>query len=124
MENLIIAATDETPAIELNANGVLSLQGISMPEDPSAFYQPVLAWMRQYVASPVRKIQLEIGFTYFNSTSAKRIFQLIQYLEQAAEKGSDVKVIWKHESDDDLIRDKGLEIQQLTRLPFEIVSVD
>ena len=41
-----VKGTPETPAIRLNAaQGRLEIEGSSMPENPQAFYAPVLEWL-------------------------------------------------------------------------------
>jgi len=43
-------------------------------------------------------------------------------LEKVYESGKDVKVIWKYEVSDDVMKERGEEIESVVELPFELVE--
>ncbi|MDP1746699.1 MAG: SiaC family regulatory phosphoprotein, partial [Bacteroidota bacterium] len=57
---------------------------------------------------------------YFNSASTKKIFEIITILEKLSSNNLPVTVIWYHTKDDELIRNRGLEIKEMVELPFEV----
>jgi hypothetical protein len=123
MEDLIKKPTEDTPEIRFISSGKLFIGGISMPEDPTEFFAPVLDWTRRFTTSFAgNSVEVEVALEYFNSTSAKRIFQALYMLESLHNNGKRVSIIWKFEPGDDLIRDKGNEIKSLLKIPFEVVQ--
>ena len=47
LEHLQLAGTLVTPSVDFDsASGLLTLSGVSMPEDMGRFYSPLLTWMR------------------------------------------------------------------------------
>ena len=46
METIKILGTDDTPNVILDANNeIFEISGRSLPEDVSAFYEPILSWL-------------------------------------------------------------------------------
>lgn len=123
IKSLQIKQTDETPAVYFSANGALSIEGSSMPEIPGDFYAALEVWLDKYIEQPADKTCLKVNLNYFNSTSAKRIFQLFLKLEKLKEAGKDIKIDWYYQEDDQLMKTKGEEIQGLLKLPFEMKTV-
>ncbi len=53
METIKIQGTEDTPRIILDAEKeLLEISGRSLPEDVSAFYEPVLNWLNEYAENP------------------------------------------------------------------------
>ena len=124
MQNeLKISATEYTPEIDFNANtGSFIIKGKSMPEDVGGFFNPIFEWVREYVNNAASKTELKIFFDYYNSSTARRITELIFDLEQLAEKGKDVKVIWCYKSGDLIMKENGEEIKGVIDIPFELME--
>ena len=102
MNNLIIPATDFTPAVNFRIeSGQLELSGVSRPEDVASFYQLPLEWLfeleRSIQNSPDYKYKMpELLFsfkmTYFNSGSSKYIIQILRTLRNLIRLGINVKI--------------------------------
>jgi len=124
LSKLELKATRDTPEIIFNpATSQFEISGNSLPEDTSKFFDPVLDWMEEYVKSPNKNTILKCQLEYFNSSSAKMLYQLFIELEKIKEFGSDVKINWYYEPGDSLIEEKGLEYHSILDLPFEMVEV-
>lgn len=119
--SLIIEETHDTPKIILDkSKGVFEISGRSLPENAVKFYSPVLQWMEQYIMGPNPTTHFEFKLDYFNSASTKKIFEIITILEKLSSNNIPVTVIWYHTKDDELIRNRGLEIKEMVELSFEV----
>ena len=93
-----------------------------MPEDSMRFYIPVFEWIEEYNKSPNKSTHLNCDLEYFNSTSAKMIYQVFNELEKITETGSDVNITWHYSSGDVLIEEKGLEYKSILNIPFDLLE--
>ncbi|MFN5048562.1 DUF1987 domain-containing protein [Roseateles sp.] len=114
MENrLYIAASPSTPEVDFRFDeGLLSLRGESYPENAAAFYGDILRQLRAYLAGEsASTLQVHIALAYFNSSSTKMLFNLIEALAEAVEQGARRVVLhWLYEEDDDTILEFGREL--------------
>lgn len=119
MDNrLIIEGTDDTPTIVFDkSSGTLELSGRSLPENAAKFYGPLFDWVKEYVKAPAESTSLSIKLEYFNSSSAKKIIELLLLLKEVS-----VNAIWHYHEGDDMIKQRGLELRNLTDVPFEMRS--
>lgn len=119
METLIIKREQKHPGINFNPNGELALFGRSIPENSMVFYKPAIEWMKQFAElKPVRTI-MTVKLEYFNTSSSKCILELFKELEKLYKGGSDVKIIWEYEEDDEDIFEAGQDYDSIVRVPFE-----
>jgi hypothetical protein len=114
MQNLYIAATAATPEIDFRFDSHhLALKGESFPENAHAFYGPVLASVRNYLAhQEPAAIKLDVQLTYFNSSSTKILLELFDTFNRAALAGTDVTLNWHYDIEDDTILEFGQEIAE------------
>ncbi|THF66894.1 DUF1987 domain-containing protein [Pseudothauera nasutitermitis] len=114
MQNLLIAASPNTPEIDFRFDQhLLSLQGESYPENAAAFYGPVLEALRGYLArTEDRPLTVNVSLSYFNSSSTKMLFTLFGVLDQAARDGRRITLNWFHEEEDDTIFEFGQELEE------------
>ena len=123
IEKLDIKGTRDTPEITLDAeNNIFEIKGNSLPEDSIRFFAPIFEWIEEYVKSPNESTLLICNLEYFNSSSAKMIYQVFIELGKIKETGNNVKIIWHYESGDVLIEEKGLEYQGILDIPFELIE--
>lgn len=113
MENLHIAATNESPEIDFRyAENRLSIRGESYPENAMAFYSPIRASLQNYLEAATGGIEVDVALRYFNSSSTKIIRMLIGMLNAAAEAGKSVVVRWHHDPEDDMMAEFGLDLKE------------
>ena len=123
IKKLDIKGTRDTPEIILDAeNNVFEIKGNSLPEDSISFFTPIFEWIEKYVKSPNKSTHLICNLEYFNSSSAKMIYQVFIELGKIKETGNNVKITWQYESGDVLIEEKGLEYQGILDIPFELIE--
>ncbi len=124
MENINIKGTLKTPSIICNSNGHLEITGRSIPENSVQFYLPLLQWLDEYFNNPQPTTVVDMKLEYFNTSSSKSIYDMFKKLIALKESGHEVLVKWYYESDDDDMRETGEDYQLMTKLPFEMISVD
>jgi hypothetical protein len=113
MNPLHIPATASSPEIEFRFDAhELSLRGESYPENAAAFYGPVIAALREFLALPAqdRTLHVKVALTYFNSSSTKMLFTVFDLLDKAAAAGRRIALHWEHDAEDDMIREFGEEL--------------
>ena len=93
-----------------------------MPEDPAKFYEPIISGFESYAKSPHPVTRLIIELEYFNSSSLKQLVLILSILEGISEANHQVKVEWQYDPNDELMEVKGLEIQSIVNLDFELVQ--
>lgn len=113
--------TRDKPYIILDQkNSRFEIKGNSLPEDTTLFYTPVIEWIIEYAKNPNKKTHFICDLEYFNSSSAKMLYELFIELEKINETGNQVKVTWYYDSDDNMIEEKGIEFQSILEIPFEV----
>jgi hypothetical protein len=123
MDNsLIIEETQDTPRIFFDrSKGVFEVSGRSLPENAIKFYTPILKWLEEYVIAPNPTTCFEFKLDYFNSASTKKIFEIVTILEKLTGNNNSAIIIkWYYSKDDELIKSKGLEMQEMVDVPFEV----
>lgn len=123
METIKIMGTDDTPTVILDAeNEIYEISGRSLPEDVTAFYDPVLAWLDDYAAGPKDKTIFTFKLVYFNTASSKLLLDILMKLEQLHEDGHEVLIRWYYPEDDEDMQEAGEEYADIVDVPFESVS--
>ncbi len=133
MEPLIIAPTKTTPRIHLDpANRHMEFSGISRPEDVRSFYYPVLGWISRFadelesgsaVYTSDQPLALDLKFTYFNSSSAKFLYDILSSFNEIHLSGIPVWVNWMYAEEDEDVFEAGKELSEMLEMPFEYVAL-
>lgn len=126
MNGLFIAPTKSTPKILFEPQKEkLFIEGQSYPENAFKFYEPVLAWMDEYLAQLKHNAVLEIYFhmPYINTSSSKCMMMLFEKLEEAHEAGKTVNIRWYYDRDNEIALDCAEEFKEDFVVPFEIVPL-
>jgi len=123
--SLKIEATVKTPQIEFDTEkGLISIQGISIPEDPQEFFMPLDEQLNEYINTPNEKTYLEFKLEYFNTSTTLIIRNLIRKLHDISDK-TKLNVKWYYESDDEDMEEAGNEFKMLFKnIDFDIIGVE
>lgn len=120
---LEIQETRDTPKVLFDANNnQFVIKGNSLPENTEVFFAPIFDWIEEYQKNPNDSTVLVCELEYFNSSTAKMLYEIFFELEKIAKTGKKVKVEWVYESDDKLIEEKGSEYQSVVSIPFEMLE--
>jgi hypothetical protein len=117
MNDLHIAPTVKTPAIDFYSIGNLKITGNSYPEDVTSFYQPVIYWLERFLNSNYEPVYLTINLTYINTSSIKSLLQIITKVSALSK--NVVKVNWIYEIDDEDMVSVGEDLSRLSSLTFD-----
>ena len=114
MENLYIAPTPSSPEVDFKFDAqTLSLRGESYPENAAAFYGDIIARLSEFLSTQREAtLNVNVALAYFNSSSTKMLFNLIEALSNAAEAGNRVLLNWYHDEEDDTILEFGQELSE------------
>jgi hypothetical protein len=132
MQKLYIEPTGLTPEINFSPDeNIFIIRGVSSPEDVRALYYPVIEWIKIFTDdiidgdlkgfhkdSPVR---MHIDLSYFNSSSAKFLFDIFTELKRLKSSEVPVVVEWLHEDEDLDMREAGSDIAELVEMEFTFV---
>ncbi len=127
MKSFIHRATDLTPEIVLSPEeNRFVIAGKSAPEDVRGLYYPVIEWMEEF-ADEVRKgnnfteqnpLLLKLDLEYFNSSSAKFLFDIFAQLKELQNDGIPVNVEWHYDEEDTDLREAGEDLALLCEMQF------
>lgn len=125
MENIKIEGTPKTPSVDFNAElGKVELKGRSIPENSVDFYNPLNKWIEDYGQSPQSVTTFDVKLEYFNTSSSKCILDLFKALEKINGNGTEVKINWYFEEDDEDMEEAGEDYQAIIQLPFNMIEVE
>lgn len=135
MANLYIEPSEFTPLINFNVTqNKFIVSGESRPENTKLFYTPVIDWLNNYYnllyyrsnkskESDFPDIIFEFQLEYFNSTSAKFIFDILQQLNKINNEVTPIKVKWIFDELDVDMKEAGQEFSNLLDIPFLFVAI-
>lgn len=124
MNNLSLAATAATPAVDFDATtGILAISGESYPENAFEFFRPLLTWTAGFLKESTGSATAEIALSYLNTSSIKSVMDLLDLLEEAHRGGRQVSVRWSYRKENDRALEMIEEFKEEVTLPFFIVPV-
>lgn len=129
MQTLFIESTRKTPEIKFSTDeNIYSIKGMSAPEDVRAMYYPVIEWIRIFVDdiiegavkvySKENPFRLNIDLSYFNSSSAKFLFDILSELKRLALADVPVIIVWLYEKEDVEMKEAGTDFAELVGMEF------
>ncbi|AEF91920.1 Domain of unknown function DUF1987-containing protein [Delftia sp. Cs1-4] len=112
MQALKSERTSVTPEVVFSpAEQLLRIEGECYPENPLPFFNPLLVMLGQYFeASQPARFVAEVKLQYINSASTMGLRSLFELLDQAGQKGTDIRVVWAFDEEDDAIEELGADL--------------
>lgn len=133
MEPLLIEATEATPKIVFEpSRSNFEFDGCSRPENVREFYTPVLEWLERYklvlkdggsAEYQDNPLTFKFKLSYFNSSSAKFILDILMEINNYYIQGVNVKIDWYFEEGDEDMKDVGEELSDMVKFPFSYVMM-
>jgi len=133
MDILRIEGTNATPRVVFDHKArMLEISGYSRPENVRDFYAPLLQWLEDFKqnilsntseGSELEPVTFKFKFIYFNSSSAKFIYDVILLLSDMQKNKIPLKIYWHFDEDDDEMREAGEELSDMANLPFFFIEV-
>jgi hypothetical protein len=106
MKNLKIEGSafyedEHIPEVDFNAeSGKCEISGESFPEHALEFYTPLINWLKEYFQFEKKPLTFNFRLKYYNTSSSKRIFEILCFLKEYEKKGGKVEVNWYFDEDD------------------------
>ena len=120
MKDLVIKGTEKTPSVALSTNGVLKIEGRSIPEDAAKFFKPLLDWTKEFTATEIR---VDIKLEYFNTSSSKFILEMLRLIENNPE-NNNILVNWFYEEGDLDVLESGQYFESIIGIPFKYIEYE
>ncbi len=127
MEALVIEQTKSTPAIYFDpVVNLLSIKGQSYPENSFKFYEPVFAWLDEYLGQVEQQVTARINFhmPYINTSSSKCLMMLLEKLENAHQNGKQVSVLWYYDPENETALECAEDFKEDLTLPFDLKPME
>jgi hypothetical protein len=120
MENIFIEPKSYLPLVDFKMDGNLKLEGRSIPEDASKFYNLLIDFVDDL---KVVNVTLDINLEYFNTASSKKLLDLLKHLDSNS-KVDMVSVNWYFEEDDeDSVETAEIYEELLQRIDFRYLKI-
>ena len=121
MDPIKIKGNRKTPYVVLNKQeGIFSIKGKSVPVDSRKFYDPLLEWLNWYVSNANESSTLVFNLEYFNTGSSMMILAILLKFKEIEKQGKKILIQWH--SDEEDIRESGIDYEEATGIPFEHIG--
>ena len=97
------------------------IKGRSCPDNALGFYNQVYQSLETYKSTGSKKLTVFFNLEYFNTSSAKCIFDLFKRLQLTSTAGMEVTVNWYYEEEDDDMLESGEDYSDFFNFPFNMV---
>ena len=121
---MIFEAGQRTPQVEFTATSCL-IRGECYPENISEWSDPVLKALEECVGNDESEFIVDIELYYFNSSSAKFLFDFFEFLEESAEGGKSIVINWRYRAEDDTMQEASEDFQEdMEACTYKMVMVE
>jgi hypothetical protein len=134
MQELNISQTNVSPKIQFSPKeNIFLICGNSSPEDVRALYYPVIDWIKEFTNSLISTdewlniftkdvpLKFKVDLVYFNSSSAKFLYDIFMELKRLTPAGVPFVVEWIYDKEDVDLKEAGSEIALLAGMEFTFV---
>lgn len=123
MDTLHIEGRIDSPQISADGtNGYFEIKGKSLPEDAVEFYKPLEKYIVEYVKTPQPITKIDLRLEYLNSSSSKKLLDIISHIEKIAKEGHQIELNWFHKDEDQDMIDEGIEFAHMTSLKVNFIA--
>ena len=121
---MIFEASQRTPQVELTPTSCL-IRGECYPENISEWSDPILKALEECLGNDESAYVVDIELYYFNSSSAKFLFDFFEFLEESAEGGKSITVNWRYRAEDDTMQEAGEDFEEdVSACSYNVVMVE
>jgi len=122
MDTLKIEKRIDSPMVLADGeSGYFEVNGKSLPEDAVEFYKPLEKYAQEYVKSPKQKTTINLKLEYLNTSSSKKLLDIIGFFEALPSQGYEVELNWYHRDEDQDMIDEGIEFAHMTSLKVNFI---
>lgn len=113
--------TSSTPLVILDKElGNVTMIGDSYPENPFAFFQPIIDWIETYLRDATRPLRFTLELVYLNTSSIRAMMDIFDRLEDAHRQDQTVSVQWFYQPDNERVGELAEEFKEDCTFPFVI----
>ena len=121
---MIFEAGQRTPLVALAPTSCL-IRGECYPENISEWSEPVLKTLEDCLGNDESEFKVDIELYYFNSSSAKFLFDFFEFLEESAEDGKAITINWRYRAEDDTMQEAGEDFEEdVSTCSYNMVLVE
>ncbi len=103
----------------------LTISGASYHEYTDEFFDPIFAWLEEYLATPGRTVTFNFDMNYFNTASSKCFYDMLEMMEDYVESGQGKVVVnWKYQRDDIDMEESGKDFVESINLDFRLIPYE
>ena len=96
-----------------------------LPENISEWSEPVLKTLEDCLGNDESEFKVDIELYYFNSSSAKFLFDFFEFLEESAEDGKAITINWRYRAEDDTMQEAGEDFEEdVSACSYNMVLVE
>jgi hypothetical protein len=132
MQKLYIRSTETTPEVNFSPEeNIFLIRGTSAPEDVRQMYYPIIEWVKLFTDSILESgvvrfssenpFKLMIDLDYFNSSSAKFLYDIFFELKRFAAAGIPFSIEWYYDEEDIDMKEAGYDISLLVETEFRYI---
>jgi hypothetical protein len=132
MQKFYSSPSTTNPEILLSPEeNIFLIRGTSSPEDVRAIYYPVIEWFTVFIDdilkgefkkySPENPLRFQVDLCYFNSSSAKFLYDILSELKRLHTSGIPIIIEWFYEEEDIDLKEAGADISILIGLEFSYI---
>ena len=125
IDKFSIEPAEDTPSVNFNIEkGEFVIEGMSRPEDVTKVYNPMIEWLKEYAKSPLPITNVDFKYAYFNTASARKIYEILAELDDMNSAGkTKVNINWHFDEPDIDMKMAGEEYDELLELKMTHISV-
>lgn len=123
MQEVRILPTKSSPEIIMNPDGIIKIRGRSIHENVNEFFEPVEAWITEYIKNPADCTCVDVILEYFNSASAKIFITLFLKITHVSLKHKKFIFNWYYEDGDEDILERGEYFSAVLDVPFNFIKI-
>ncbi|QSE97541.1 DUF1987 domain-containing protein [Fulvivirga lutea] len=120
MKTLYFEATEDSPLVLLNAeSNKFILKGRSFMEDPVPFQSAILEWLRNYIITAEKTLDVTIELEYVSSSSHHMLLNIMAELNKYYIFNKSINVSWAYYSNDEFMKDLVQEFRESFSIPIK-----
>lgn len=125
LEKFIFNSKKIYPSIILDKEkGIFEISGRSLPEDADNFYNEIIEWIQKYVEEPNDKTEFVFKLDYYNSSTARKISDILILLEKILKTNKEIKIYWYFQEGDEVMKESGEDFELIMEIPFEFIEME
>jgi hypothetical protein len=117
-------STPKSLGVKFSPDGDLQLYGVSCDENPRPIYEQLKNWVKEYSFAPAPKTEVSIRLKYFNTSSSKSLYELLETIVLLDKADKNLTITWYFEKDDEDMEETIVLFEDLIKRKIDRVAVD